>query len=117
MAVPDYTEHAKIGSDLEALQSHALNCSAVTPAGVRQCRGIRDAMLMPGGRDADARCRPASSGDGAVLGVERSGSLALAARVMAAPPADGTLPARRRMRQLLEAEASWRPQPGSGQAA
>jgi Zn-dependent peptidase ImmA (M78 family)/transcriptional regulator with XRE-family HTH domain len=41
-----------------------------------------------------------------VLGVERSGSLALAARVMTAPPADGTLPARRRMRQLLEAEAS-----------
>ncbi len=41
-----------------------------------------------------------------VLGVERSGSLALAARVMTVPSADGTLPARRRMRQLLEAEAS-----------
>jgi Zn-dependent peptidase ImmA (M78 family)/transcriptional regulator with XRE-family HTH domain len=41
-----------------------------------------------------------------VLGVERSGSLALAARVMAAPEADDTLPSRRRMRQLLEAEAN-----------
>jgi Zn-dependent peptidase ImmA (M78 family) len=41
-----------------------------------------------------------------VLGVERSGSLALAARVMAAPQADETLPSRRRMRQLLEAEAN-----------
>jgi len=41
-----------------------------------------------------------------VLGVERSGSLALAARVMAAPQADDTLPSRRRLRQLLEAEAS-----------
>jgi Zn-dependent peptidase ImmA (M78 family)/transcriptional regulator with XRE-family HTH domain len=41
-----------------------------------------------------------------VLGVERSGSLALAARVMATPEADETLAARRRMRQLLEAEAS-----------
>ncbi len=43
---------------------------------------------------------------GEVLGTERSGSLALAARVMAAPQADGTLPSRRRLRQLLEAEAS-----------
>ncbi|MDR2986966.1 MAG: ImmA/IrrE family metallo-endopeptidase [Nocardiopsaceae bacterium] len=41
-----------------------------------------------------------------VLGVERSGSLALAARVMAAPDAEDTLPSRRRMRQLLEAEAT-----------
>jgi len=41
-----------------------------------------------------------------VLGVERSGSLALAARVMAAPQADDTLPSRRRLRQLLEAEAN-----------
>lgn len=41
-----------------------------------------------------------------VLGVERSGSLALAARVMAAPQADDTLPPRRRMRQLLEVEAN-----------
>ena len=41
-----------------------------------------------------------------VLGVERSGSLALAARVMAAPQADDTLPSRRRLRQLLEADAS-----------
>lgn len=41
-----------------------------------------------------------------VLGVERSGSLALAARVMAAPDEDDTLPSRRRMRQLLEAEAN-----------
>lgn len=41
-----------------------------------------------------------------VLGVERSGSLALAARVMVAPEADETLAARRRMRQLLEAEAN-----------
>ncbi len=41
-----------------------------------------------------------------VLGVERSGSLALAARVMASPQADDTLPSRRRLRQLLEAEAS-----------
>jgi Zn-dependent peptidase ImmA (M78 family)/transcriptional regulator with XRE-family HTH domain len=41
-----------------------------------------------------------------MLGVERSGSLALAARVMAAPEADETLASRRRMRQLLEAEAS-----------
>jgi len=41
-----------------------------------------------------------------LLGVERSGSLALAARVMAVPNADATLPSRRRMRQLLEAEAN-----------
>jgi len=41
-----------------------------------------------------------------VLGVERSGSLALAARVMAAPDEGDTLPSRRRMRQLLEAEAN-----------
>jgi Zn-dependent peptidase ImmA (M78 family)/transcriptional regulator with XRE-family HTH domain len=42
-----------------------------------------------------------------VLGVERSGSLALAARVMAAPQGDDdTLRSRRRMRQLLEAEAT-----------
>src|SRR5260370_22551683 len=41
-----------------------------------------------------------------VLGVERSGSLALAARVMTAPQADDTLPSRRRLRQMLEAEAS-----------
>jgi Zn-dependent peptidase ImmA (M78 family)/transcriptional regulator with XRE-family HTH domain len=41
-----------------------------------------------------------------VLGVERSGSLALAARVMAAPNADDTLAPRRRMRQLLEVEAN-----------
>jgi Zn-dependent peptidase ImmA (M78 family)/transcriptional regulator with XRE-family HTH domain len=40
-----------------------------------------------------------------VLGVERSGSLALAARVMADPQRGDTLPARRRVRQLLEAEA------------
>ncbi len=40
-----------------------------------------------------------------LLGVERSGSLALAARVMAAPQADDTLLSRRRMRQMLEAEA------------
>jgi Zn-dependent peptidase ImmA (M78 family)/transcriptional regulator with XRE-family HTH domain len=43
---------------------------------------------------------------GGVLGIERSGSLALAARVMAAPQGDDTLPSRRRMRQLLEAEAT-----------
>jgi Zn-dependent peptidase ImmA (M78 family)/transcriptional regulator with XRE-family HTH domain len=43
---------------------------------------------------------------GEVLGVERSGSLALAARVMEAPRADDTLPSRRRMRQMLEAEAT-----------
>jgi len=42
-----------------------------------------------------------------VLGVERGGSLTLAARVMAAPQADDTLPSRRRLRQLLGAEA-WR---------
>jgi Zn-dependent peptidase ImmA (M78 family)/transcriptional regulator with XRE-family HTH domain len=41
-----------------------------------------------------------------VLGVERSGSLALAARVMAVPQAEETLPARRRIRQLLEADAN-----------
>jgi Zn-dependent peptidase ImmA (M78 family)/transcriptional regulator with XRE-family HTH domain len=41
-----------------------------------------------------------------ILGVERSTSLALAARVMAAPQEDATLPSRRRMRQLLEAEAT-----------
>ncbi|HVB43099.1 MAG TPA: ImmA/IrrE family metallo-endopeptidase [Streptosporangiaceae bacterium] len=41
-----------------------------------------------------------------VLGVERSGSLALAARVMTAPQSDDTLPSRRRLRQLLEADAS-----------
>lgn len=41
-----------------------------------------------------------------LLGTERSTSLALAARVMAAPEADETLPPRRRMRQLLEAEAT-----------
>jgi Zn-dependent peptidase ImmA (M78 family)/DNA-binding XRE family transcriptional regulator len=40
-----------------------------------------------------------------MLGIERSGSLALAARVMAAPHIDSTLPSRRRMRQVLEAEA------------
>jgi len=43
---------------------------------------------------------------GEVLGIERSGSLALAARVMEAPRADDTLPSRRRMRQMLEAEAT-----------
>jgi Zn-dependent peptidase ImmA (M78 family)/transcriptional regulator with XRE-family HTH domain len=41
-----------------------------------------------------------------LLGTERSTSLSLAARVMAAPDADGTLASRRRMRQLLEAEAT-----------
>jgi Zn-dependent peptidase ImmA (M78 family)/transcriptional regulator with XRE-family HTH domain len=41
-----------------------------------------------------------------VLGVVRSGSLALAARVMTAPHADDSLPSRRRMRQLLETEAN-----------
>jgi Zn-dependent peptidase ImmA (M78 family)/transcriptional regulator with XRE-family HTH domain len=41
-----------------------------------------------------------------VLGVQRSGSLALAARIMAAPASDDTLPSRRRLRQLLEAEAT-----------
>jgi Zn-dependent peptidase ImmA (M78 family)/transcriptional regulator with XRE-family HTH domain len=41
-----------------------------------------------------------------ILGIERSGSLALAARVMAAPQAEATLPSRRRIRQLLEAEAN-----------
>jgi Zn-dependent peptidase ImmA (M78 family)/transcriptional regulator with XRE-family HTH domain len=43
---------------------------------------------------------------GEVLGAERSGSLALAARVMEAPHADDTLPPRRRVRQMLEAEAT-----------
>lgn len=43
---------------------------------------------------------------GELLGMERRGSLALAARVMEAPQADGTLPSRRRMRQMLEAEAT-----------
>jgi Zn-dependent peptidase ImmA (M78 family)/transcriptional regulator with XRE-family HTH domain len=41
-----------------------------------------------------------------VLGVERKGSLALAARVMAAPGQDETASARRRVRQILEAEAA-----------
>jgi Zn-dependent peptidase ImmA (M78 family)/transcriptional regulator with XRE-family HTH domain len=41
-----------------------------------------------------------------VLGVERKGSLALAARVMMAPGQDQTAPARRRVRQILEAEAA-----------
>jgi Zn-dependent peptidase ImmA (M78 family) len=41
-----------------------------------------------------------------VLGVERKGSLALAGRVMMAPGQDQTAPARRRMRQVLEAEAA-----------
>lgn len=41
-----------------------------------------------------------------LLGTERSTSLALAARVMDAPEASETLPSRRRMRQLLEAEAT-----------
>lgn len=41
-----------------------------------------------------------------LLGIERSTSLGLAARVMAAPQGDDTLPSRRRMRQLLEAEAT-----------
>jgi transcriptional regulator with XRE-family HTH domain len=41
-----------------------------------------------------------------VLGVEPSTSLALAARVMAVPHPDDTMPSRRRMRQLLEAEAT-----------
>jgi Zn-dependent peptidase ImmA (M78 family)/transcriptional regulator with XRE-family HTH domain len=41
-----------------------------------------------------------------VLGVERKGSLALAARVMTAPGQDQTAPARRRVRQVLEAEAA-----------
>jgi len=40
-----------------------------------------------------------------VLGVDRKGSLALAARVMSAPTRDETAPARRRVRQVLEAEA------------
>lgn len=45
---------------------------------------------------------------GEVLGVRRSGSLALAGRVMAAAQQgdSGTLPARRRVRQVLEAEAT-----------
>jgi len=41
-----------------------------------------------------------------VLGVERKGSLALAARVMAMPGQDETASARRRVRQVLEAEAA-----------
>jgi Zn-dependent peptidase ImmA (M78 family)/transcriptional regulator with XRE-family HTH domain len=41
-----------------------------------------------------------------LLGTERSTSLSLAARVMAVPDADGTQAPRRRMRQLLEAEAA-----------
>ncbi|HEX6684330.1 MAG TPA: ImmA/IrrE family metallo-endopeptidase [Candidatus Limnocylindrales bacterium] len=41
-----------------------------------------------------------------VLGVERKGGLALAARVMAAPGQDETVAARRRARQVLEAEAA-----------
>jgi DNA-binding MarR family transcriptional regulator/Zn-dependent peptidase ImmA (M78 family) len=41
-----------------------------------------------------------------LLGVEPSTSLALAARVMAVPQPDDTMPSRRRMRQLLEAEAT-----------
>jgi transcriptional regulator with XRE-family HTH domain len=41
-----------------------------------------------------------------VLGVERKGSLALAARVMAEPVQDEALPARRRVRQVLEAESA-----------
>ncbi|MER7008494.1 ImmA/IrrE family metallo-endopeptidase [Dactylosporangium sp. NPDC000555] len=41
-----------------------------------------------------------------VLGVERRGSLALAARVMTAPGRDETAPARRRVRQVLEVEAA-----------
>lgn len=41
-----------------------------------------------------------------LLGVPRSNSLALAARVMATPDTDETLPSRRRMRQMLEVEAS-----------
>jgi Zn-dependent peptidase ImmA (M78 family)/transcriptional regulator with XRE-family HTH domain len=41
-----------------------------------------------------------------VLGVERKGSLALAGRVMTAPEQDQTAPARRRVREVLEAEAA-----------
>src|SRR4030095_5754068 len=41
-----------------------------------------------------------------VLGIERKGGLALAARVMAAPGQDETASARRRVRQVLEAEAA-----------
>ncbi|HEX8498273.1 MAG TPA: XRE family transcriptional regulator [Actinomycetales bacterium] len=41
-----------------------------------------------------------------LLGVERKGNLALAARVMATPAHDDTLAARRRVRQVLEVEAS-----------
>jgi Zn-dependent peptidase ImmA (M78 family)/transcriptional regulator with XRE-family HTH domain len=41
-----------------------------------------------------------------LLGTERSGSLSLAARVMAIPDVDGTLASRRRMRQVLEADAT-----------
>src|SRR5262245_60690810 len=41
-----------------------------------------------------------------VLGVERKGSLALAARVMSEPAQEEALPARRRVRQVLEVEAA-----------
>jgi Zn-dependent peptidase ImmA (M78 family) len=41
-----------------------------------------------------------------VLGVERKGSLALAGRVMTVPGQDEATPARRRVRQILEAEAA-----------
>ena len=40
-----------------------------------------------------------------LLGVDRRGPLALAARVMSAPVRDDTAPARRRVRQVLETEA------------
>ncbi len=41
-----------------------------------------------------------------VLGVERKGGLALAARVMSEPAQEEALPARRRVRQVLEAESA-----------
>lgn len=41
-----------------------------------------------------------------VLGVKRKGSLALAARVMSEPAQEEALPARRRVRQVLEAESA-----------
>lgn len=41
-----------------------------------------------------------------LLGIERSTSLALVGRLMAAPHPGDTLPSRRRMRQMLEAEAT-----------
>ena len=41
-----------------------------------------------------------------LLGVNRRGPLALAARVMSAPAKDDTAPARRRVRQVLETEAA-----------